>query len=88
MANNGSCKIGFSPSPSFGEGNISLNGFDVKIKKAVKPKIMICWNITVSSLSLVDLLYDLEKYKKLIKVNINNQSNKLPSWFPHRPLTL
>ena len=42
MANNGSCKIGFSPNPSFGEGDISLNGFDVKIKKAVKPKIMIC----------------------------------------------
>ena len=42
MANNGSCKIGFSPSPSFGEGNISLNGFDVKIKKAIKPNIMIC----------------------------------------------
>ena len=75
MANNGSCKIGFSPSPSFGEGNISLNGFDVKIKKAIKPNIMICWNITVSSLSLVDLLYDLEKYKKLIKVNINNERN-------------
>ena len=88
MANNGSCKIGFNPSHSFGEGNISLNGFDVKIKKAVKTKIMICWNITVSNLSLLGLLYDREKYKKLIKVNINNQSNKLPSWFPHRPLTL
>ena len=88
MANIGSCKIGFNPSPSLGTGNKSLNGFEVKIKKTIKPKIIICWKITVKSLSLIDLFNDEEKYKKFVKVSINNHNNKLPSWLPHKPLIL
>ena len=41
MANAGSCKIGFKPSPSSGTGNILLNGFYVVTKNIKNPKIKI-----------------------------------------------
>ena len=48
IAKMGSCRIGFNPSPSFGEGNKWLNGLEVRIRKKKNPIIMICWNNNVN----------------------------------------
>ena len=41
IASAGSCNIGLRPKPSWGTGNILLNGFEVVIKKIKKPIINI-----------------------------------------------
>ena len=85
MAKAGSCKIGFSPKPSIGTGKIWLKGFEVFSKKMKKPIIIICWNNKVKILYCLDWFLDFNKNINMNKVNTNNQSNKLPSWFPQVP---
>jgi len=55
----------------------------IQIKK--NPIIIICWNNKVKILYFLGCSLDLIKNRKINKVNTNNHSNKLPSWFPQVP---
>ena len=88
MANAGSCKIGFKPRPSIGIGNKKLNGFEVNSKNKKNPEIIICWKKIDKNLYFTGCFFEKIINKKINKVKTSNQSNKLPSWFPHVPVIL
>ena len=85
IAKAGSCNIGFNPKPSFGVGKINWKGLDVKRIKIRKPVVIICWKKIVKILNEIKSFFDLSKKIKVKRLNTHNQSNRLPSWFPHVP---
>ena len=63
IAKAGSWRIGFKPVPSFGIGNKSLNGLEVKRINNKKPRIITSWKSTVSNLYLEDSFFEFIKNK-------------------------
>ena len=87
IANAGSCKIGFKPSPSSTNTEFTRKGFEVKITNSEKIKNRPLCILRTAILKLfIDLV--IKEYKNPYIEIIQIHRRIEPSWFPQAPVIL